>query len=175
MRKRTATIAIASAACVAAAYGLPFGDRDRPGAVDVSRSSDGKRLWHREVDGGFVVVLAVTQKAAAIADGDDCIHGGSAEIEIVTQNQTSPVASVPGCVVFRLSTSDLDAIRLERPVEDRGHLVAVLPPTLGARRVRLPCPCPRSSTGHIPSGYWVVRGPGVFAIPRNGTFVAGAD
>lgn len=166
------TIAFALVAGAAIVIFIASG-RDHPGSVTVYRTADHKRLWKRDVDGGFVVVLAVTQQSALVADGDDCIHDGMASVELVTPTGTSFIASVSGCVVFNWAAR-VHPVRIELPPTPGGDLVAVLPPVLGGGRVSLPCPCPKA-TGNLPDDALAVAGPGAYAIPSLGTFVAGHD
>jgi hypothetical protein len=77
-----------------------------PGTVRVYDSATGRKLWSRTTSGGYVVVLAVTPGAALVADADDCIHGGTGKVELLTPSKTTVVASVPGCDAYHFTRAD---------------------------------------------------------------------
>jgi len=142
-----------------------------PGTVRVYDSATGRKLWSRTTEGGYVVVLAVTPGAALVADADDCIHGGSGKVQLLTPARTTFVASVPGCDVYRLTPSD--GVYWRRTAGSPGRLVVKVP-SLGGATASLPCPCPEGAPDpNGRAGSPVDRG--AYARVELGKFVAGAD
>ncbi|MDQ1709305.1 MAG: hypothetical protein QOG49_690 [Frankiaceae bacterium] len=143
-----------------------------PGTVRVYDAATGRKLWSRETDGGFVVVLAVTPGAALVADADDCIHGGPGTVEILTPHRTTFVASTSGCAVYRFVPAY--GVDVRRTPASPGRLVVTIPSQLGRGTASLPCPCPESTPA--PNGTWgtpVNRG--AYARVQLGEFVIGSD
>jgi hypothetical protein len=144
----------------------------RPGTVRVYDSATGRRLWSRTTAGGYVVVLAVTPGAALVADADDCIHGGTGKVELLTPSKTTVVASVPGCDVYHFTPAD--GVYARRTGGSPGRLVVTVPSRLGGGTAVLPCPCPASAPDpNGAGGSPVTRG--AYARVALGKFVIGAD
>jgi hypothetical protein len=140
-----------------------------PGRITVYDTTTGHRLWSRTVDGGYVVVLAVTPAGALVADADDCIHGGQGEIDLVTPGKTTFVASASACAIYRFRPAD--GVNAERRA---GRLYVIVPSQLGRATALLPCPCPPSS----PSANGIGGSPvefGATARVQLGKFTLGAD
>jgi hypothetical protein len=107
-----------------------------------------------------------------VADADDCIHGGTGKVELLTPSKTTFVASVPGCVVYRFTSADGVAAR--RTAGSPGRLLVTLPSRLGGGTASLPFPCPESTPDpNGASGSPVTRG--AYARVVLGKFVLGAD
>jgi hypothetical protein len=143
-----------------------------PGNVRVYDAATGHKLWSRSVDGGYVVVIAVTPGAALVADADDCIHGGPGTVELLTPGKTTFIATVPGCSVYRFTPAT--GVYARQVAGPPGRLIVNVPAQLGRGTAVLPCPCPGSVPGPFgESGSPVTRG--AYARVQLGKFVAGAD
>ena len=142
------------------------------GTVRVYDSATGRKLWSRTTAGGYVVVLAVTPGAALVADADDCIHGGTGRVELLTPSKTRFVRSVPGCDVYRFTHAD--GVDARRTAGSPGRLVVTVPSKLGGGTAALPCPCPESTPDpNGAGGSPVTRG--AYARVTFGKYVPGAD
>jgi hypothetical protein len=175
-RRRVRLLRVGAAAllvCVLGAAGWYIRTRPpTPGTVRVYDAATGRKLWSRTTAGGYVVVLAVTPGAALVADADDCIHGGTGRIELLTPSKTRVVASVPGCDVYRFTPAD--GVSARRTGGSPGRLVVTVPSRLGGGTAVLPCPCPASAPDpNGAGGSPVTRG--AYARVVLGKFVIGAD
>lgn len=175
-RRRLLLIRVGAAALVVfVAIAVGWYITSRPptsGTVRVYDAATGHKLWSRTTDGGYVVVLAVTRSAALVADADDCIHGGTGTVEVLTPTKTTFVASVPGCTVYRIQPSD--GVYARRAAGSPARLLVTVPTWLGRGTVSLPCPCPESAPDPNGAGGNPVNR-GAYARVQLGTFVAGAD
>jgi hypothetical protein len=140
--------------------------------VSVSDTTTSRHLWSRHATYGYAVVLAVTPRAALVADGDECIHQGPAVVEILGPSRTTLVSETTACALYRMPPSQGVYAHVSRGLPHR--LVVEIPSILGGGVARLPCPCPGPAPSTNGSPVMPARFGATEALTL-GTFVPGAD